>query len=231
MSNLKIFLLFFIILVESMSVATAKALNTDDIERFAEQFITLNFETDENDELDVKAHNIDPRVNISSCSQPLMGNLSTKRRSRSQIVEVSCPSPDTPWKMYVPVKIRHMVPVVVSLVQLDKGARINENNIEVVYRDKMSLRRQAHTNTDKFYGAKTKRRVSAGQIIGRQNICFVCKGETVTIEAKSDSLSIKTLATALSDGALWDKIRVRNKQSGKIIEAQVISVDRVVVNI
>ena len=160
---------------KDVSVDLLDAENTDDIERFAEQFITLNFETDENDELDVKAHNIDPRVNVSACSEPLMGNLSTKRRSRSQIVEVSCPSPDTPWKMYVPVKIRHMVPVVVSLVQLDKGARINENNIEVVYRDKMSLRRQAHTNTDKFYGAKTKRRVSAGQIIGRQNICFVCK--------------------------------------------------------
>ena len=60
---------------------------------------------------------------------------------------------------------------------------------------------------------------------------MVCKGDNVTIYAKTRTLTIKTTGVALQDGNVGEQIRVRNQKSGKTISARVKDVESVEVNI
>jgi flagella basal body P-ring formation protein FlgA len=68
-------------------------------------------------------------------------------------------------------------------------------------------------------------------MISPRNICLVCKGESVTIIAKSNDFMIKTIGKALSDGSKGEEVKVRNSKSGRIINARVESVNKVIINL
>lgn len=67
--------------------------------------------------------------------------------------------------------------------------------------------------------------------INLQHICMVCKGDLVTIFAKTGTLTIKTTGFALQDGNVGEQIRVKNQKSGKTISARVQDVKSVAVNL
>ena len=60
---------------------------------------------------------------------------------------------------------------------------------------------------------------------------MVCKGDNVTIYASLRGLRIKTTGIALEDGTLDELVRVKNKKSGKVLNARVDGVESVQVNI
>ena len=62
-------------------------------------------------------------------------------------------------------------------------------------------------------------------------VCRVCKGENVTCYASLRGLRIKTTGIALEDGTLDELVRVKNKKSGKVLNARVDGVESVQVNI
>jgi flagella basal body P-ring formation protein FlgA len=62
-------------------------------------------------------------------------------------------------------------------------------------------------------------------------LCFVCKGDKVTIMAVSVGLSLKVSGIAQQDGNLGDTIRVQNASSKKIVSATVSSTREVSIQI
>ena len=86
-------------------------------------------------------------------------------------------------------------------------------------------------NVKAIIGGKAKKRIAQGRPINLKNICLICKGDSVTIIAKSTGFTIKTQGKALSAGNLHQQIRVKNKQTGKIITAQVKAINQVVINL
>jgi flagella basal body P-ring formation protein FlgA len=52
-------------------------------------------------------------------------------------------------------------------------------------------------------------------------LCYVCKGDSIVINASIGGLSIKTNGVAQQDGNLGDTIMVRNSHSKKVIDAKV----------
>ncbi len=62
-------------------------------------------------------------------------------------------------------------------------------------------------------------------------LCFVCKGDRVTIAAVSGGLSIKVYGIAEEDGVLGDTIQVRNISSDRMVYAKIASTSEVQVAI
>jgi flagella basal body P-ring formation protein FlgA len=80
-------------------------------------------------------------------------------------------------------------------------------------------------------GAKTSRYISAGQAVTMRQVCLVCKGDPVTVIAKIKGLQVKTSGISQQNGSLGDNIAILNTRTSKRIEARVVAVNRVEINI
>jgi len=119
---------------------------------------------------------------------------------------------------------------VVTLSAIDKGSVLTLENIGLKYVDEKRIRGERMTNPTILIGAKSKRTLSMGTAITRKNICSVCKGDSVTIEAKSSSLSIRTDGVSMGNGHIGDKVKIKNERSGKIVNAKVSGLNKVEIN-
>ncbi|CSB03551.1 flagellar basal body P-ring biosynthesis protein FlgA [Vibrio cholerae] len=78
-------------------------------------------------------------------------------------------------------------------------------------------------------GAKIKKNIRVGDVIEQNDVCIVCRNESVVIRAGKSGMSITTKGTAMSDGVVGEQIKVKNDKSNRIIDAQVSGVGEVTV--
>ena len=76
-----------------------------------------------------------------------------------------------------------------------------------------------------------KRRVTDGQAIQSNMLCFVCKGDRITITAEIAGMEVKTAGIAQQDGVVGDNIKVINSSSQKAVIARVASPEEVVIHL
>ena len=107
------------------------------------------------------------------------------------------------------------------------GDLIAKGDIVIKYVEQTLLRGQQFNNLNEVVGTRAKRRISPNQPIFSNNLCFVCKGDSVSIIARTENFEIKTVGEALQDGNLGDRIRIKNTYSNKRVDARVIDVGKV----
>ncbi len=197
---------------------------------FVKSEIKNNIDIPLNGKLDITVSALDPRINIKPCLSKLNANIPENHKGRNVNVKIVCNDP-TPWKIYIPVKINRTIPVLVATSVLVKGSVIDRLNTKIEYRNENSMRGENVSDVESVAGGRLKRRLSKGGVVSPRNICLVCKGEAVTIIAKSNDFTIKTKGSALSDGSIGQQVRIKNSGSGRIINARVLSINKVVINL
>ncbi|QYJ74114.1 flagellar basal body P-ring formation chaperone FlgA [Shewanella sp. FJAT-52076] len=196
----------------------------------AEAVVIEKIDAPANAKINVQAQSLESRGNLPRCEGPVSARLATDRPiSRNNTVRISCVSPDLdyPWQMYLSVRAEVLFPVVVAKRPLGNGDLLDAESIEVRYVDKTLLRGQQFSHLQPLYGSRVKRRIPQDAPIFADNLCFVCKGDAVAIYAKSASFEIKTQGEALADGNEGDRVRIRNINSNRVLEATVIGVGEV----
>lgn len=195
------------------------------------EYVENLFPAPEVGELTYEAVSLDKRIKIKPCGQPLRiqipGKANLKKRTT---VQMNCPGPK-PWNLYVQVKIKRMMPMVVAKNNLAPGTLLSDNNISVIMKDASQIRGRTLNTPNTLYGARSSRYISAGQPVTLRQICLVCKGDAVTVIAKIKGLQVKTSGIAQQNGSLGDNIAILNRRSSKRIEARVVAVNRVEINI
>ena len=230
MTNIKLLINIALLYLLMPSNCHAMTLDRAYIENFAKSYIEDNFATPVNGKMEVSVSSIDPRISIKPCTSPLQANIPEKNNGRNVNLKISC-ADSTSWQIYLPVRIKTKLPVVVASTPISKGSVLDSSNLNIEYRDKLKLRGEIINNIDLIAGARAKRNIVQGRVVNRRNICLVCKGESVTIIAKADNLVIKASGLALRDGAIGEQISVRNKRSGKTVLARVEALNKVVINL
>lgn len=230
MSKLKIFIIISVISVSLSSLAFGQTMNREQLQDFVVQFLENNISLPTQGKMTVSVSSIDPRIIIKPCLSSLVANIPQNHNGRNVNVKINCNDP-TPWYLFIPARIQMVVPVVVAKSIISKGSRVDESNVIIEYRDTRRIRGETLDDTTIVIGTRTKRKLSAGAILTKKNICFVCKGSHVTIIAKSDSLMIKTAGIALKDGGIGEQIRVKNESSGRTVTGRVSAINKVVINL
>lgn len=216
--------LFFIFFNFQTYAATAEQIEA--IQTAAQQHILNTVETPLGAELSVKSANIDSRIQATDCPEALHTSASSSNGSASTItVLVECLTDQ--WKLYVPVKLSLSVPLVTAATPIPRGQIITEHNTTISMVDLLRFRRQGFSLQDSLLGAKTKKNLNLGDVIEQNDICVVCRNESVIIYAQGQGMSISTQGIALNDGIIGEQIKVRNERSKRIIDARVIGVDQV----
>ena len=133
--------------------------------------------------------------------------------------------------MFMVVKAVETQQVVIISSAVSPGTLLTKSNVRVINMDKKRLRSTTFADIEDVLGARIKRRVSAGRPVDPNNLCYVCKGDRVTISAGTSSMQVKTSGVALEDGRMGETIQVKNRRSNKKIYAQVTSTGQVEISI
>lgn len=200
------------------------------IESLAKDVVAKKVSAPASARVNITPQALDSRLAIPRCSSPITAELASDREiSRNNTVRISCDSPDLsyPWQIYLSVRVDISYPVVVAKETLAPGTVLSAALMELRYVDQYSVNGEQFSNVQQLTGTRLKRRVAKDYPIFGSNICVVCKGDTVSIIARTEQFQIKTVGVAEEDGNLGGQIRVKNIRSNKTIDAIVTRVGEV----
>jgi len=176
--------------------------------------------------LNIEVHRLDRRLKLNRCDIPLETYESPNGiKAGRSVVGVRCDGVK-PWKIYVSVSIAIKQQVLVSRHPIARGEELNAGNLKLEIRDTAKLHKAYFTNTKQAAGFRAKRPIQAGKIISSNMLArrqLVRRGSEVQIISRHGSLQVRMKGKALSNGTKGERIRVRNKASGREITGEVIS--------
>ncbi len=205
--------------------------NHKQVEEGAKQYlITQLADNTQDTSIDVSIVKIDDRINIPDCPTGFEYNASQEALSQSYIsVRVSCRNNE--WYLFTSGQVTRTKEIVVTQGAISPGTVLTSSNLSLAKVDVRRLRYTAFTELEALIGARIKRRVPDGQAIQSNMLCFVCKGDRITITAEVAGMEVKTAGIAQQDGVVGDNIKVINASSQKAVIARVASPEEVVIHL
>ena len=178
----------------------------------------------------VRAGALDPRLRLPLCDAALEGFLRRGAEMDTRtIVGVRCTG-SKPWKVFVPVDVIVTAKVITTRHALPRGQLVTADDLVVIERDVSGMRRGYYTDARSLQGLRLKQPLLAGQVITPAMLAadqIVRRGQTVTLIATGGGVNISMTGKAMTDGALGQRIRVENLNSGRVVEGIVRSPEHV----
>ena len=175
---------------------------------------------------DLKASQLDPRLQLPNCDQPLNAFLQrgTKMSSR-MTVGVRCDGMK-PWKVYVTVDVIVTEAVLVAARSLPSGHVLSKDDITLADRDVSSLTAGYLSKPADVIGRRLKHQLIESRVLTPAMMkadIVIRRGQSVTLTIRSKSLNISMEGKALMDGSVNQRIRVENSLSRRVVEGIVRS--------
>lgn len=171
----------------------------------------------------IKVNSIDRRLKLSRCEK-LDFDLATGSRLLGKLsVKVMCKKPKA-WSFYVTAHISRFGQVYIANNALSRGHLVRAGD---VYQSRKDLSRLpfGYIIDDKaVIGKQLKRHVQAGTVLTPSQLTspiVIKRGEIISLQKKAAGFAISMKGTALSDGAVGERIRVKNNSSKRIIEGTI----------
>lgn len=173
----------------------------------------------------IEVGRLDPRLRLAACTTPLSVYLAPGARMPGNIsVGVRCDGA-SPWALFVPASVRQKFVVVTAAQTLTRGKLLAPADLRVESRYLMSLPTGALEDPAMAVGRVVTRQLATGSLVtagALREERAVRRGQTVTLSLAAGSLLIRVSGTALKDGALGDRITVRNTTSNRVVEGVII---------
>jgi len=207
----------------------AMATTINDVRTAAEQHVLARLQDSAmlNDALEytVDVGQLDSRLQVSDCDQPLQAAVHGQWPSSQPLVKVSCAGSFT-WSMYVPVTVSvfHMVATAASGVE--RGQVLDSSSIALQKQNIMATHGRYYRSVEEATGQIAKRHLSPGELLGAHNLDMpkaIKRGDEVVISASSGPIAVKMPAVAMSDGRVGQRITVRNSSSQRLVQATVVA--------
>lgn len=187
---------------------------------------------DSSGEVNVEVKPVDSRLRLSACGEVLDTAWSPGSRSFGRVtVQVSCAHPK-PWRIHVQstVTLEGMVWTLARGVQrgdvLSRDS-VTQKSVKVGgSAGVISSMGNPITDIEPWLGYAFSQRVGAGKVLDERMLkpaMMVKKGEVVLIVHESAGLELQTRGIAMSSAAMGHRVQIRNKSSGKVLEATVVA--------
>lgn len=145
---------------------------------------------------------------------------------------IECLQP-SPWTSRAIAEVHVWTSVVVAAKTLERDTQIGIADIKLATFDLAKLNDAALFHQADVLNKRVRRRIAAGQSIlsfQLESPELVQRGDMVTLVVKIDGFSASTRGTALEDGKLNERVKVRNNSSNKVLEGIVLGDGQVMVD-
>lgn len=164
---------------------------------------------------------LQPRLQLERCDSAVKSAVAPGLRVAGRVViELRCDARSA-WHIYVPVRVVGTSQAVVAAHALVTGTVLSAKDLAVEQRDLSSLPPGYLDDPAIAIGLTASRAVSGGAILTNQELLgtkAVQRGQTVTLIASVNGMSVRMSGRALGDGLVNQRVRVENLSSGKIVE-------------
>jgi flagellar basal body P-ring formation protein FlgA len=218
-----------IALLASAGIALADGTTPDQLRAAAEQAVRAQY-SDAGSRLVIVPTKLNDRLRLAACSVPLQTHLPNRLGTPSRVaVAVSCTG--TPgWTIQVPVQMQVFRQVLVTSRPLARGDMVGPADVHVEERDVSHLGYGYVESADQITGHAIAHPLIAGVVLepgdlaGRETIH---SGEEVSLVAQDGGIEVRTSGMALDSGDTGSHLRVRNDNSGRIINGIVLGAGEV----
>ncbi len=194
----------------------------DDIAQAAEQRIAADRGLGATDSSAV-ADRLDANLRVARCDQPLATRYPGPTDGPRVTVGVSCPGTQQ-WQVYVSVRTIAWQPIVVLNGHLSRGHRLTAADLRMRRVDISTMSLGYFADANMVIGRTLTRSLPEGSVVTPATVgdrTDVHKGQTVTLIASIRGARIKMSGEALADGAIGQRVRVRNLSSGRTVEGTI----------
>ena len=222
LKNLLIILLLsinFIFVAFPLSAKTANSLAHDALLQQVSDFVQEQVNPHNTPNITVKAMPLDSRIRITQCQSELEFEMPSRQRfTRHFPIKATCYDNGANWKAYVQVRVYEYIETIVTTTHIAKGEVVSKDMIKTALVDKSKVRAKSTDAMENIIGGRAMRNISRGFQVSGSDVCLVCKGDSVSIIADYNNLSIKTSGTALENGSFGESIQVKNNSSERIVK-------------
>ncbi len=184
--------------------------------------------------VEIEVRRLDTRLRLARCDQPLETRLPPSGRKTGRVtVGVRC-NGTSPWSLYVPARVVLLAEVVVVQRALRRGQRIDESDLALEEHDLARQHRAYFTRIEDVAGKIADRAMQTGRILHPALLddpLAIERGSRVNIIARIGGIQASMRGQALDNGSLGERIRIRNLDSKRELEARVVSAGTVRVDI
>lgn len=174
---------------------------------------------------------LDSRLRLARCQLPLEAFFPPNGQSViATSVGVRCSQPS--WQIYIPVTIHAYTTVLTASHSLAKGTILATTDLQPKKREISRYRSGIFRDKNDLIGMVLKRPLAQGSVLTPREVepkRLVRRGESVVIMAKAGGMIVRVQGQALMDGAHGDMIQVRNTNSGRKIQAEVVDTATVMI--
>lgn len=178
----------------------------------------------------ISVGNLDQRMRLHPCPQaPLMLLRDATGTGGNISVQVQCKA-NPGWSVHVPAQVSIFRELPVAIRDLNRGEQITPADISWESMNISELRQSYHTETQVIIGQEVKRNIGQGLPFLTSSLdapTLVRRGDQVDLQSQAGSIIVSTSGTAMTDGRLGQKIRIRNNQSDRIVTGTVVASGKV----
>ncbi|MDA3876494.1 MAG: flagellar basal body P-ring formation chaperone FlgA [Halothiobacillus sp.] len=176
---------------------------------------------------------LDPRLKLKLCDQPLRVYSGSQPNPRGGRVtaQVACEG-SSPWRIYVPAQIRHMVKVLSLARPLAAGDRVTAQDLMSLVVNANQQAQAYLTDPSDAIGQVVSHPMQAGQILTKRDLNIaqiVHRGDHVTLISGTGGITVSAEGVAQADAGQGQRLMVKNSRSGQLIEGIVQDAHTVVV--
>lgn len=172
----------------------------------------------------IKVRPINPALRLSTCPTNINYQTTSSRLSRTMRVKISCDSLRTSWSTIATADVTALAPVLIAKETLSRGDKLDSSNVSRGKTDIMRLSGDYFADFQGFKAYEVTRRIKQGDILmAKQLKAFdvVERDSQLTVYVKRNGVTVSYTGTALSSGAVGDRIRVKNNSNGRNVYALV----------
>jgi flagellar basal body P-ring formation protein FlgA len=172
----------------------------------------------------VQAFDLDPRLHLARCPQPLSTQIGAPELSAHVTVRVGCAAREASWTIFVPVALESEVPVLVLRQSESRGTRVPAEAVLTETRRIQGMGSEYVSDVSLLAHRTLVRDVPAGTALTGalfQADYLVRQGQAVTLVAAAPGVEVRAPATALEDGREGGRVHVQNLASQKVVQGVV----------
>lgn len=215
-------------LLTASNLAHAQTYSLAELKSDVAKFLTNEYSS--KGRVQINVGNLDQRVRLHHCPQePGMTIRDNTGTGGNISVQVQCKSAPG-WSVHIPAQVSIYRELPVALRDLSRGEQISPADIHWETINISELRQTYHTDAQALIGQEVKRNIGQGLPFLTSSLdapTLIRRGDVVDLQSRAGSIMVSTSGTAMSDGRMGQKIRIKNNQSDRIVTGTVVASGKV----